>query len=277
MKATRIVRRALIVVTGLTLLSPPALASADEPLRYWTTDRMAAAEPESSSSAQVLISEPGVGAALPPTPLTASPRPYTDPGERAHGKVFYTKGGRNTWCSSAVATAPNKSLVWTAAHCVSGASNVIFVPAYNSAGGNDAPYGRWPARRVRTSGNDHAVVVVGQVGGRSLEEVVGANGIRFNGPLANRTTIWGYPGARQWTGRDLTYCDVRAQSSGSSVSTSCVTQPGSSGGGYVTGAATPAGLGYLWANHTAGDGAGHAVGSVFGATAKQLYDANSSH
>ncbi|WP_020673098.1 trypsin-like serine peptidase [Amycolatopsis nigrescens] len=244
---------------------------------------MAAAEPESSGSAPVPTSEPGVDTALPPTPgslvltaLTASPRPYTDPGERVHGKVFYTKGGRNTWCSSAVATAPNKSLVWTAAHCVSGAANVMFVPAYNSAGDDDAPYGRWPARLVQTSGNDHAVVVVGQVGDRSLEDVVGANGIRFNGPVANRTTIWGYPGARQWTGRDLTYCDERAQPSGASVRTSCVTQPGSSGGGYVTGAATPAGLGYLWANHTAGDGASYAIGSVFGATAKQLYDANSS-
>lgn len=53
-------------------------------------------------------------------------------------------------------------------------------------------------------------------------------------------------------------------------------QPGSNGGGYVTGAVTPAGLGYLWTNHTAGDGAGHAVGSVFGTTAKHLYEANSS-
>lgn len=64
MKATRIVRRALIVVAGRPLLSPPVPASAGEVLRYWTTDRMAAAEPESSSSAQVLISEPGVEGVL---------------------------------------------------------------------------------------------------------------------------------------------------------------------------------------------------------------------
>ncbi|WP_158880496.1 trypsin-like serine peptidase [Amycolatopsis anabasis] len=253
----------IALVTGLTA-GPVARADGDV-LAYWTPERMAAATP--------VDAEPGAGQVRPMAELTRAERPYADPGERVHGKVFWTKSGRNSWCSASVVTAPNKSLVWSAAHCLAGTTNVMFVPAYNSGGTDDAPYGRWPARKVATSGNDHAVVVVSQVGGKYLQDVVGANGIRFTGPLGGRTTIWGYPAARIWTGRDLTYCDQPTQPSGGSTRTACDTEGGSSGGGYVTGNSTPTGLGYLWANHTAGSGA-TAIGSVFGATAQRLYDAN---
>ncbi|GGM60030.1 hypothetical protein GCM10012275_33950 [Longimycelium tulufanense] len=272
---------ASLAAVAAFLLGAPAAGAAGDPTddatRYWTTERMAGAVPEPAPPHTEHVSDPPVDASVEPTEvarLTAVARPYTDPDKRVHGKVFYTKNGRNSWCSAAVATAPNKSLVWTAAHCVAGAGNVTFVPAYNSAGKGDAPYGRWSARRVATSGNDHAVVVVNRLNGRFLQDVVGASGIRFNGPVDGRTTIWGYPGQRGWTGRDLTYCHQPVRVNGGSATTSCATQPGSSGGGYVTGASSPTGLGQLWANHTAGDGVSYARGSVFGATAKRLYDAN---
>lgn len=254
----------LVAVLAATLITPGgAHAGPPRILDYWTPDRMAAAT--SPDTGEVAL---GVRAEL-----TRAPRPYTAPGVRVHGKVFWSKGGRDSWCSASVATAPNKSMVWSAAHCLAGTSNVMFVPAYNSAGTGDAPYGRWPARKVATSGNDHALALVTQVGGRSLEDVVGANGIRFTGPIGGRTTVWGYPAARIWTGRDLTYCNQPVQVSGSSARIACDTEGGSSGGGYITGASTPTGPGQLWANHSAGAGA-TAIGVVFGNAAQQLYRAN---
>ncbi|MGY0235368.1 trypsin-like serine peptidase [Longispora urticae] len=265
--ATVLLTSALCVTSGAA-----ASTSTGDVLDYWTASRMAAA----TASDAPTRTAPADAAPAVLAELTRAPRPYTDAGTRVHGKVFYTQsGGRNSWCSASVVTAPNRSLVWSAAHCLSGTTNVLFVPAYNSAGTGDAPYGRWPARRVVTSGNDHAVVVVSQVGGRYLQDVVGANGIRFTGPVNGRTTIWGYPAARIWTGRDLTYCHQPTRPDGGGTTTACDTEGGSSGGGYVTGNTTPTGLGYLWANHTAGSGA-TAYGSVFGTTAKRLYDANSS-
>lgn len=225
--------RRLILLTCLVaalLPAPGANAGAEDILGYWTPERMATATAhgETPSGGMDAMAE-----------LTRTPRPYTEPGERVHGKVFWTRAGRNSWCSASVVTAPNKSLVWSAAHCLSGTTNGMFVPAYNSAGTGDAPYGRWPARRVATSGNDHAVMVVSQVGGRYLEDVVGANGIRFTGPIGGRTTIWGYPAARIWTGRDLTHCHQPTSVSGGSARTACDTEGGSSGGGYVTGTSSP--------------------------------------
>ncbi|GAA2787869.1 trypsin-like serine peptidase [Crossiella cryophila] len=256
-----------LLAVALLVPGPAASGTPSDTLGHWTPARMAAAtSPDTGEPAR----DPALGVLA---ELTKAARPYTAPGIRVHGKVFWTKSGRDSWCSASVVTAPNKSVVWSAAHCLSGTTNVMFVPAYNSAGSGDAPYGRWPARKVAISGNDHALAVVGQVGGKNLEDVVGANGIRFTGPIGGRTTVWGYPAARIWTGRDLTYCNQPTQLSGSSVRTACDTEGGSSGGGYVTGASTPTGLGYLWANHSAGAGA-TAIGVVFGATAERLYRAN---
>ncbi|WP_433338103.1 trypsin-like serine peptidase [Spirillospora sp. CA-294931] len=280
-------RRCFLVVPAALLVAgtsgvADAAATAPAPpdprsvLAYWTAERMVSAQPESEPARRPAPSgTPTGGSVAPalPVELTAASRPYTEAGERVHGKVFYTKNGRDTWCSASSVTAANKSLVWTASHCVGGTTNVMYAPAYNSDGGGGAPYGRWPARKVATSGNDHAVVVVHPLNGQSLQDVVGANGIRFNGPIDRRTTIWGYPAARVWTGRDLTYCDQPTSPSGSSTRTACDTEGGSSGGGYITGTSTPTGLGSLWANHTAGDG-GWAIGSVFGTTARNLYTAN---
>ena len=66
----------------------------------------------------------------------------------AHGKVFFTDSGVNYVCSGTALTSGNKSVVWTAGHCVNegpGAyyTNWAFVPAYKDGA---RPYGTWAAR-----------------------------------------------------------------------------------------------------------------------------------
>src|SRR5205823_4621286 len=52
------------------------------------------------------------------------------------GKIFFTKGGQEYVCSGTVVAAANKSVVWTAGHCVEEHGKVhtnwIFVPGYRN-------------------------------------------------------------------------------------------------------------------------------------------------
>ncbi|CAF1624662.1 unnamed protein product [Rotaria sp. Silwood1] len=113
-------------------------------------------------------------------------------------------------CSASVVTAPSKSLVATAAHCLFDDStrtwhtNWIFVPAYNKRA---APLGIWPARYVtilnayapssassKNSNYDVGFVVVSPVNTRKIAQVTGSQGIKFNAPRNQLTYSAGYPG-----------------------------------------------------------------------------------
>ena len=152
---------------------------------YWTKARMRDAEPapvtvptlpapaeepaapaESGPPAYVPPAAPGDGDARLLRGEAARSRPSAKlatpvldpsaPGVRAHGKVFFTvKGGTDPGdfvCSGTAVNSRNRSVVWTAGHCVYDAElgggksvNFSFVPAY--ANGN-APYGEWPAKQL---------------------------------------------------------------------------------------------------------------------------------
>ena len=81
------------------------------------------------------------------------------PEVRMHGKVFFTvptgPGAGDYVCSGTALNSKNRSVVWTAGHCVldsgnddSFATNWTFVPGYSDGG---APYGEWPAKRLATT------------------------------------------------------------------------------------------------------------------------------
>lgn len=221
-------------------------------------------------------------AASTPPELTLYQRPYDSPAEKAAGKVVFSTPDGDSFCSAGSITAPNKSLAWTAAHCARNhdVANVAYVPAYNSANtgtgwtDGDAPYGVWPARKlVHSPDDDFTAVVVEQVGGRYLQDVVGANGVRFNADLVGKQlTVIGYPAARIYDGSDMTWCtNTVTSNTDGDIRIQCDTEGGSSGGPYVIENADAGSLGVQVASHSAGGGT-EAGGSWFDDVARAVYD-----
>src|SRR3954454_20426400 len=150
----------------------PVPPQTDSATTYWTPERMARAKPVTP----VVSATPSEGAASPPagpsvaippaagkepstdgagtiTPLAgalAVPKPYTNLPDRLNGKVVFTKAlGGDYVCSATSINSENKSVVWTAGHCVHNGGggtwhrNWIFVPAYSSSTNGSRPYGTY--------------------------------------------------------------------------------------------------------------------------------------
>lgn len=197
-------------------------------------------------------------------------RPYTNMPDRTVGRVFFTdERGRNRTCTGVAVASANKSVVWTAGHCVeSGAfggfhTNWIFIPGYGSCGKVCRPFGGFRATKLMTTQGwaddgdfraDVGAAVVAPVGGRKLTSTLGGQGLMFGGPGDEAVRAIGYPadppfeGFRQWmclgatTGVDA----VVAGQGPNPVAISCNLSGGASGGpwlvevgrngyGYVTG------------------------------------------
>lgn len=189
--------------------------------------------------------------------------------QRIQGKIFFRLDGIGDFgCSGTVVTSPLRNLVVTAGHCVFGfgennqyATNWAFVPGYRNG---SAPLGVWPATNlyalngwVNTGGFsfDLGMARIGEVGGNSIETLLGSRGIAFNQDLSvTPVDIWGYParpnpgedGFGDYDGERLILCShndpadnaIRASETDSSGGTSvgaayCFMQQGSSGGGWI--------------------------------------------
>jgi hypothetical protein len=186
--------------------------------------------------------------------------------KRTHGKVFFSMGVQDFVCSATVVDAPNRSLVWTAGHCVyepgllgaGFADNWEFVPAYKPGG--KTPFGEWPATHLgTTSGWKNAALIAGfgfdarydlgtarvarNAAGRSIQSVVGARGIAFNQSRDRRYRAFGYP-ARQppeeFNGERMFRCssnhtgDDNSMGSPAPMRITCDMTGGASGGGWIT-------------------------------------------
>ncbi|MGI8427625.1 MAG: trypsin-like serine peptidase [Actinomycetota bacterium] len=127
---------------------------------------------------------------------------------RTVGKLFFTRGGSNFVCSGSSINSTNRSVVWTAGHCVATPgigfhTNFLFAPA-RRAGSN--LLGTWTARQAFTLNGwfpqgklqyDHGALVMNR-GGVSSQKINDAAG--FLGFVANiaRGQHWhpqGYPAA----------------------------------------------------------------------------------
>ncbi|MFD4786076.1 trypsin-like serine peptidase [Streptomyces sp. NPDC058459] len=125
------------------------------------------------------------------------------------GALFGADGAgrpeRDHFCTASVVHSPGRDLLVTAAHCVTRTGGkLFFAPGYRDG---RAPYGMWPVEaRVlpgrwtaeRDEDSDVAFAHVGEVDGRRLEDVVGAN--RFTTGTAtgaSAVTVLGLPDARE--------------------------------------------------------------------------------
>ena len=160
-------------------------------------------------------------------------------------------------CSGTVVESENKSLVVTAAHCLSDpetgqlANKVVFIPGYDRG---KEPFGRWEALRFQTmtgwkldqSGrlqNQYdvgAVVVAPDDEGRRLADVVGSRGAKWNVSPDQIFESFSYPGDGTFNGEILYSCrsrfggrDESEGRSGFLLSMGCDTGHGGSGGGWI--------------------------------------------
>src|SRR3954468_5983729 len=188
---------------------------------HWTPARMRAATPADRTA-------DGAQAKAAPAPVPWSSSEVTTPCTQqptsTHGKVFFTLGGVDYVCSGTALLSSNKSVVWTAGHCVNEgpgefATNWEFVPAYKDG---SAPLGVYVAENLYTSnawGNsgdfsyDFGAAVVAPAGGTALTDRVGGRGIAFNSNRSQNYVSYGYPAAPPFTGERLWTCSSPLQTS----------------------------------------------------------------
>jgi len=241
---------ALVVVPAAQAARVTAKAVAQDKAavkRYWTRERMRNAHP-----ANRVLSGTFAPAAKRPPKAAASqpvPPPYTSQPTSTNGKVFFTEGGVNYVCSGTALLSGNKSVVWTAGHCVNDGAgtfvtNCAFVPAYLDGG---APYGTWTARTLLTTSGwnnsgdfsyDNGAAVVSLNGGRALTDVVGGVNPTFNYPRNQTYVSHGYPAAPPFNGQRLYTCTspLRYDDTSANPPTmgiDCDMTGGSSGGGWT--------------------------------------------
>jgi hypothetical protein len=214
--------------------------------RYWTAERMRNAIPaekvlSGSFAAERKAAKQGSAQQIPP--------PYTSFPTSTNGKVFFTDGGSNYVCSGTSVVSGNRSVVWTAGHCVhDGASNFhtnwTFVPAYADG---SRPYGTWAARALLTTSGwanngdfsyDTGAAVVSTNGGRALTDVVGGRNIAFNTPRNQNYAAHGYPAASPFNGQRLWVCNSPliyndTSANPATMGIDCNMTGGSSGGGWI--------------------------------------------
>jgi hypothetical protein len=193
-------------------------ASPAQVIAYWTAQRMYTARPMPLVPATPAKTVPAKTTAMAPPaagpPVSAPPqappgpvsRVWTDHGKKPAttvGRLFFTEMGKNFSCSASVITATNRSTIWTAGRCVSDgeghwAANFMFVP--DTYAGLD-PFGKWTARYAATPDAwfrhenldyDFAALALNRLAHRKIQNVVGAQGVRFGGGYALSVSNMGH-------------------------------------------------------------------------------------
>ncbi|MEV4442241.1 peptidase [Streptomyces sp. NPDC049577] len=273
---------------------------------FWTPERMRAATPLDLSGPAAPKAPPSAGrtTTVAPTAPAAGDTargavnvksfpqaggPWTGSGAvvKTSGRVFFTFQGRTASCSGDAITSKNASTVVTAGHCVkyqgSWHTNWVFVPGYHDG---QAPYGTWAATKTLstpqwTAGEDInydvGMAVVGPLDGRRLTDVVGGQGLEFNGGYNKPMYSFGFPAAAPYDGTKLIHCSGNSTKDflfSNDHGLACNMTGGSSGGPWFTSfdEATGTGLqasvnsfGYTFLPNTM-------FGPYFGDDAKRLYD-----
>jgi hypothetical protein len=278
-------------------------ASARQALRFWTAARMRRARPLDVSPPQGGgpardSSADGEGRGV---EVTAEARAEfaavadpTAPGFRQNGVIFIVlpHGLGLARCSGTSVNSPNRSVVFTAGHCVNegGAGHWfnhdwVFVPGYHDGA---RPFGAFVAKWLGATapwieggsenGDVGAAVVSRNEKGERLGDAVGADGIAFGLPPGQVFDVHGYPVAAPFDGATQRVC-AGTQFLGHDIASflwpgplnlalACDVTGGASGGGWtihgdVLNSVT---------NYGYGDDRRTVFGAYFGAAVKALYE-----
>ena len=265
---------------------------------YWTPERMAAAIPaQAPATVQAASPRQPSGRAGSIDGVAPSVKVETEQAQGVGtmlnesatvGKVFFTNpaNGLNYVCSGATVSSTKRKLVQTAGHCVHGGAggqwmtNWVFVPRYRNGA---RPFGTWSAYPLtaRTawinssnSDEDMGIVIMQTLGGNSIANVVGGNGLRWNWGYSVSVTILGYPAGAPFTGELQYFCQGTTWNGhGQQVRAWCNMTGGSSGGPWLQEYNDQNGLGYINSvvSHRHAD-ASQMDGPYFDNDIKSLYD-----
>ncbi|WP_371481699.1 serine protease [Kitasatospora sp. NBC_00315] len=148
----------------------------------------------------------GEGEQPPPAP-SARTMPRDAAGDRIGTLSVGTAQGPRA-CTASVVHSTRRDLLVTAAHCVDDGQggppeDLVFTPGYRKG---LAPYGSWPVDAVTVDRRwtedldpeyDVAFVTVRPVGGRQIEDVVGANALGGTDGFGVAVSVTGYPYAAE--------------------------------------------------------------------------------
>ncbi|HEY2055465.1 MAG TPA: hypothetical protein VGH14_16155 [Solirubrobacterales bacterium] len=246
---------AVPLASGSGSASVPSVSFAEhaaQARRFWTPDRMRAAQPIEGTP-------PAHASGLDPA-LTATSATIADPTEppyRVNGVIFISEGegigfGR---CSGTSVVSPNKSVVITAGHCVYDEGiwsdhKWVFVPGYHHG---ERPFGTFTAHWLGTTPAWHAhenenfdvgAAVVGRnEKGQTLAAAVGADRLKTGLSPDQTFDVYGYPVEKPFNGGTLQVCretSFEGHDFGSlfepgplNLAISCDDSAGGSGGGWV--------------------------------------------
>jgi V8-like Glu-specific endopeptidase len=252
------------LLAAVLLLAPVASAAgvpvgareANRALRFWTPSRMRAARPlEFSPQGRREAGKRASKAGAVDFESVAEP---ASPSMRRNGVIFFIAGGYPARCSGTSVQAPNRSLVFTAGHCVDDGGGPhnwsdrfwIFVPGYRYG---QRPFGVFPAQRIDATrewvsrGSEDADVGAAVVGrnesGELLQDAVGGDRVAWNLPARQRFEVHGYPAAPPFNGETQRRCvdtpflghDLLSfiEPGPLNLAVSCNVTGGASGGGWT--------------------------------------------
>ena len=269
---------ALSVVAFLLVCAPAAPAaevaherpeaqSKSDVLRYWTDRRMRRADTR-SRTVPAIPAQPSGGVAGAPGAIPGSdpdpsrqrivrrdgaldrayPVDSAAPQNWWHGKLFGKDRKGAYDCSATAVVSQNRSVIFTAGHCVRldglWAQKLVFVPAYQNG---QQPFGSWVWDLIRIPGQwasrqndnfDYAAVAMRPQRGVRLTDAVGGAGLAWNQPRGVPFTLFGYP-SNYFDGEQLTGCESPSflgDDSGrgpATVGATCDMSTGSSGGAWL--------------------------------------------
>lgn len=177
------------------------------------------------------------------------------------GRLFYqswdpvTRTWKNYNCSGTVVNSENKSVVWTAGHCVfetytnTWNRNYTFCPGYRNG---SCPFGAWTAATQHTTTQwqssvcapgvrclpaefayDFGALKMNRYNGYRIADWVGAHGIQFNGATYQYRYAFGYP-LNKANGQYLYHCSGANTVANGNLQIACTAGGGASGGPWLS-------------------------------------------
>ncbi|MFE0459795.1 trypsin-like serine peptidase [Kitasatospora sp. NPDC058965] len=162
--------------------------------------------PSDSGSTTAAAADPATSSAPAPAPADTRSTPSTAaaPASAEANRVGALFSGSasagNHFCTASVVHSSGRNLLLTAAHCVSSANGITFVPGYRDG---KTPFGVWQVTQVfETNGwtqgqdpdQDFAFLQVApNSAGQRIEDVLGGNTLGTNESFTSTVRLYGYP------------------------------------------------------------------------------------